>query len=196
MNKTKINRNLYWGVGYEGTGKYKVYNGRAKTKAGLAWTGMLRRCYDSEYKEERKSYDGCCVARGWHDFQNFANWFYRQKASEIECHLDKDILFPGNKEYSATTCCLVPPSLNKTFIRFEGSFGVEKLPSGNFRARVRNKSDVIRKCFRTVKEARNFYLKSKREVILQEIENFQEFIDDRILNRFKDKKHESQSNYR
>jgi hypothetical protein len=49
-----------------------------------------------------------------HDKDSFAEWFY---SNYYECDgesmaVDKDLLFPGNKEYAADKCVILPQTLN------------------------------------------------------------------------------------
>lgn len=75
---------------------------------------MLRRCYDKEFQLKNKSYQGCTVCEEWHNFQNFAEWFY-QNYFDGAC-LDKDLLCCGNKTYSPDKCCLITRSLNSFLV--------------------------------------------------------------------------------
>lgn len=77
------------------------------------WTAMLKRCYSVGYKNENKSYYGCTVCCEWLYFSNFKSWMETQDWEGK--HLDKDILFEGNKTYSPETCIFVSREIN-TFI--------------------------------------------------------------------------------
>ena len=77
------------------------------------WNNMLRRCYYAKYKEYYPTYRGCSVSEEWLTFSNFKIWMEEQNFKGM--HLDKDILFEGNKVYSAETCVFVAPLVN-TFI--------------------------------------------------------------------------------
>ena len=119
-----------FGVGYLGEGKYKAKVNGEKTKAYIAWSSMLDRCYNSKYHETHPTYIDCTVCPEWHNFQVFAEWF-EQNYYEVEdehMNLDKDILVKGNKVYSPDTCTFVPQSINKIFIKSEASRG--SLPIG------------------------------------------------------------------
>lgn len=81
------------------------------------WKGMLERCYSTKTQEKYPTYKGCVVSDEWLTFSNFKRW--------MECqdwegkHLDKDLLFVGNKVYSAETCVFVT--------RFVNNFTLERL---------------------------------------------------------------------
>ena len=80
---------------------------------------MLKRCYDPYYINKKPTYINCYVCEEWHNFQNFAEWFYENYytiKNEV-MHLDKDILYKGNKFYSPQTCCFVPENLNSLFTK-------------------------------------------------------------------------------
>ena len=74
------------------------------------WSDMLKRCYSEKYQEKKPTYRGCTVSDAWLTFSNFKNWMEKQDF-EGE-HLDKDLLFEGNKTYSADTCVFVSRMVN------------------------------------------------------------------------------------
>jgi len=99
-----------FGVGYNGIGKYSnSINGKA-TPAYTRWKDMLRRCYCKNTKHMQSSYKYVVVCDEWHDFQNFAPWFYRNNIDGFD--LDKDFLSGENKIYSPSTCCFLSPKHN------------------------------------------------------------------------------------
>lgn len=75
-----------------------------------AWTNMLMRCYSAKHQECRPTYAGCTVATEWLTFSNFKKWMEKQDFDDNQ--LDKDLLFEGNKIYSADTCVFVTPLVN------------------------------------------------------------------------------------
>lgn len=74
------------------------------------WYDMLRRCYSARYQELNPTYVGCTVDPDWLRFSVFEQWMLIQDYEAKS--LDKDILFPGNKVYSPTTCVFIPQSIN------------------------------------------------------------------------------------
>lgn len=76
------------------------------------WYGMLRRAYNLKYKTKNKSYKDVTICEDWMYFSNFKEWMETKNFKGLE--LDKDILVPGNKEYSPSTCVFVPSKLNKS----------------------------------------------------------------------------------
>ena len=75
-----------------------------------AWVGMLKRCYSAKSLERNPSYIGCTVFKEWHIFSNFREWM--ENLDWEGKQLDKDVLFEGNKIYSADTCVFVSPLVN------------------------------------------------------------------------------------
>lgn len=95
----------YYGVGYIGGKKYKTKSNGKNTTCYNRWKNMLARCYDFETKKGRPSYDGCTVCGDWHNYQNYASWFYQNFISGFD--VDKDIEINGNRVYSPKTCRFV-----------------------------------------------------------------------------------------
>ena len=118
-----------YGIGYIGIGEHKPCINGVCTKEYVVWRNMLRRCYDKEHQKVYKTYKGCTVAREWHNFQNFAEWYnkeYYDIGEELE--LDKDIMIKGNKKYSPEGCLLVPSRINTLIIKRDANRG--KYPLG------------------------------------------------------------------
>jgi len=107
-----------------------------------AWKDMLSRCYDPKYQARYPSYIGCSVVPEWWSFMTFRAWMVERDWQGRE--LDKDLLFPGNKVYSSTTCVFISSGLNRFTLdrgadRGEWPIGVcLDEQSGKFRARCRN----------------------------------------------------------
>lgn len=83
-----------------------------------AWHAMIQRCYSEKYQEHYPTYKGCTVSEEWLTFSVFKAWMEKQDFKGN--HLDKDLLFEGNKVYSAETCVFVAPLVN-TFINGNGA---------------------------------------------------------------------------
>lgn len=126
--------------GYKGGGKYLTSIKGKHTKVYKTWKGMLERCYSKNTQEKQLVYKDCSVHPDWHNFQNFAEWFEENYVESY--HLDKDILFKGNKVYSSETCCFVPKEINYLFTknnkkRGDEPIGVRKFKEGLFTASIR-----------------------------------------------------------
>lgn len=114
------------GVGYLGIGEHKTSFRGEHTKVYRTWKDMLKRCYSEKYLQKYPSYKGCTVCNEWLNFQVFAEWFYDYYVDDY--HLDKDILFKGNKIYSPETCCFVSARINLLLVNNKARRG--KYPVG------------------------------------------------------------------
>lgn len=99
------------GMGYLGDGKYNPNNHK---KIYKIWKSMLERCYDPyciNYKNP--TYKDCFVEEYFHCFQNYAQWYENNcPETDIEMHVDKDILEKGNKIYDREHMTFVPREIN------------------------------------------------------------------------------------
>ena len=77
------------------------------------WTAMLQRCF-CEIKS--KAYESVTCCSRWLSFNSFIEDVSKmenyEKVISDGWHLDKDLLFKGNKIYSPETCCFVPQEVN------------------------------------------------------------------------------------
>ena len=162
-----IKRKTY-GVGYNTGGKYKVKEHGRHTAAYRTWRNMFQRCYSEYQLARRPTYIGCSVDEAFHDYQDFAAWYYNNKYSDIGFELDKDLLVIGNKIYSPDTCCFVPMQINVIFTNRAACRG--SYPQGvtlskrnsNFVARLMvNGKKKHLGCFDTPEEAFKVYKKAK-----------------------------------
>ena len=96
------------------------------TKSGRVWNDMQQRCLVGGYQQTKfPRYVGCTMSDKFKDFEFFAEWYVNQVGYGIDkYHLDKDILFEGNKLYSEDTCVLVPASLNTFMVSHNASRGI------------------------------------------------------------------------
>ena len=112
-------------IGYVGEGKYKPSENGKDTNAYKVWRNMIERCYDPYELNKKPTYIDCYVCEEWHNFQNFAQWYYKNiyNCNNERMHLDKDILIKGNKIYSPKTCCIVPQRINVMFTKRQNCRG-------------------------------------------------------------------------
>lgn len=82
------------------------------------WKHMLERCYSDKLQDEYPTYKGCTVSDDWLTFSVFRSWMEKQNWKGGQ--LDKDLLFEGNKIYSAETCVFISPMAN-TFVNDRGA---------------------------------------------------------------------------
>lgn len=118
IRSSAMANNMHCGVGrndasYQVTTN-TVISGKTKTlwrcPLYLVWSGMIKRCYSKAEQAQHPTYIGCSVAPEWHSFSEFREWMLMQDWEGK--HLDKDILFPGNKVYSPCTCIFASRQLN------------------------------------------------------------------------------------
>ena len=74
------------------------------------WRNMLMRCYDAKFQERQPTYKNCTVSTEWLIFSVFKSWMEQQDWEGK--HLDKDLLFEGNKVYSHETCVFITGAVN------------------------------------------------------------------------------------
>jgi hypothetical protein len=110
--KDKMQPSVF-GIGFVGDGEHKPSKNGIHNKSYRAWNHMLERCYDHKYQEKHPTYKDCSVAKEWHNFQNFAEWYEDNYPTDGKKYqLDKDHLVKGNKIYSADACCFLTPQQN------------------------------------------------------------------------------------
>lgn len=136
-----------------------------------SWICMLQRCYDSKFQQQNPTYRGCSVSEQWLTFSNFKAWMAKQDWEGKQ--LDKDLLFEGNKIYSADTCVFVTATTNNFTVdggssRGEWLIGVHWDKSrAKFRAKCSN--PVTKKLehlgyFTSEQEAHQAWMKRKLEL--------------------------------
>lgn len=169
-----------FGVGYLGYGKYRAKKNGVHDEAYCAWKDMHRRCYDENFHLNRGTYADCVVCEDWHNYQTFAEWFYKQKR-QTGWQLDKDILISGNREYSTRACRFVPVAINSLFSRVPEEIkneytGVRKVRS-SYRAELTVESKRISLgTYKSAEEASVAYVKAKNENVKRVANNYREFI--------------------
>ena len=184
----------YYGFGYLGEGKYKMFeNGKLTDKYNI-WYGMLKRCYDPKYQEKYPTYKDCKVEDYLLNLQNMAEWInknYYEVPGE-RMHLDKDILCKGNKIYSRDKCIFVPEGINKLFTkcdnaRGENPIGASLTSSGNYEVRCRNGygEPVYLGSYSTKDEAFNVYKQYKEKVIKKVIDSYEGKIPEPFYSKLK-----------
>lgn len=112
------------GVGYIGYGPYKPFINSKMTKAYSVWTGIMSRVYNQRALELHPWYKGCSVVPEWHNFQNFAEWYYSNLPSEEgDFEVDKDLLYKGNRIYGPSQCVIIPHEINNEMVLSSGRRG-------------------------------------------------------------------------
>ena len=174
-----------FGYGYLGTDKNGNVPKMSEFKDGKnvhtweynKWMNMLKRCFDSKYKEKYPTYKEVTCCSRWLCFANFLedleilkqeyNW-----GDDKKLNLDKDILNKNNKIYSLENCVLVPDWINMLFVNSDASRG--QYPVGVSYHKGAKKYQA--KCsingklkslgyYNTVEEAFNAYKQAKEQEI-------------------------------
>ena len=169
---------ILFGKGYLGIGKYKTSDDKKMTAAYRTWRDMFTRCYN---KEHHSYYPLSDVCEEWMNFQNFAEWYYaNQYEVKGRLHIDKDILYPGNKFYSPYHCLLVPQRINMLFTNKSNKRG---LPNGIKRSG--NKYQVQYNTQHlgatdTLEKAYELYAKRKKEIIVEVANEYRDRIPNKV----------------
>lgn len=109
---------IVYGVGFVGVGSHKTANRGVNTEAYKKWIQMLRRCYCNPRSVKNKAYIGCVVCDDWHNFQNFADWFYINYPCDGKAYdLDKDLNGTRQKIYSPDSCSFIGGEENSILAR-------------------------------------------------------------------------------
>ena len=167
---------LISGVGFVGGSLYKTKTGGYHTPAYRSWQSMINRCYDTtDLSYSRYGGAGVLVDSTWHNFQNFAEWYYKELEGRESkgLQLDKDILSPhGELFYSKDTCCLMPSSLNTTITECKSSAstgikGIRKLPSGKWNIRITDTDGKFKNfgTFKNLNTAKMIWANRKYEIV-------------------------------
>ncbi len=170
----------FYGVGYIGGGHYTAQNKGKKSAAYLAWCGMFDRCYGAREQAHGSTYLGCTVSAEWHNFQSFAEWFYRQPNSEAKgFQLDKDLRVFGSRSYSQSNCSFVPCEINTLLTDSNGSRGEYDQgvsyhkKKGKFQAKISVKNKrIYLGLYSTHEQASEAYKKAKEENVKSMAEEY------------------------
>lgn len=171
-----------FGIGYIGDGDNKTVANGNNTAVYNCWKAMIARCYSDKYKDLHQSYYTISdVSFEWKNFQNFATW-YNENKYEVEgrLHLDKDILYPGNKTYSPYHCLLVPQRINMLFTNKPNSNG---LPNGITKINNGYKATyntIKLGTFDTLEDAYESYAKEKERCIKEIAEEYKNIIPQNV----------------
>lgn len=144
LNTSNMKKGLYgWGIN---DADY-VIKTRVDGKCVIApeysrWISIVQRSNDPKEKARKPSYKDVYASDKWKHFADFSAWLSTQPYWK-ELFLDKDILFPGNKEYGPDTCAFVPQYLNNMLqLRTPGKYmvGVSITKYGKYSASVKDSS--------------------------------------------------------
>ncbi|WP_139692525.1 hypothetical protein [Sporolactobacillus terrae] len=163
------------------------YNSTHDEKAYTTWNNMIRRCYfESDYKSWQR-YKNCTVAEEWHNFQNFAEWYYENYYMVPGCRmeLDKDLLIKGNKRYASDRCCFLPSELNNILTYNKSNKG--NLPVGVSRYKDKFKAQLSEVgylgMFDDPVSAFEVYKEAKEKKIKETAEKYREWIPNKAFEK-------------
>ena len=189
-----LDESLTYGFGYN-SGRRRKAMGMPYFKTGKGtphktWHNMMRRAYDPK---KAAAYEDCSVCIKWHDYQEFAAWYFVQPyAFESDAELDKDILDPMNTVYSPEHCSVVPKLINQIFRDTRSRRG--KLPIGVSVASggvgfvsvlsMFGKPDVLG-IFEDITEAFRAYQSAHQAYCNQLADSYESKLDARVINRLR-----------
>lgn len=144
-------------------------HGKLKCPFYALWTSMMGRGYSPAIAIKQPAYKDVTVAREWHFFTKFKAWM--EKQDWIGKQLDKDLLVPGNTEYSPDRCIFVSQAINALFKNHNKSHGPYPMGvylhlPGRYRAAMtKSGKSVHLGLYDTPEEAYAAYCKAKSEHI-------------------------------
>lgn len=164
--REQLKKPIYGNYYNDYQGKMWDNDNKQMIQSYIAWRAMIRRCEDIGYKTKYPTYQKSKICDEWHYFSNFKEWF--DKYYKESWHLDKDLLFKGNKLYSPNTCCFLPPEINAALTnnkknRGKCLIGVSPYENGKFISTCHFKylgiSDNEYDLFLKYKQEKEIYLK-------------------------------------
>lgn len=180
------------------TGTMRWPDGRVrKTRESCLFYSMHSRCkVGGSYQKKNPSYIGVTASDNFKDFQFFADWCNKSVGwNYTDDHgkhfsLDKDILIPGNRQYSEVACVFVPQRIN-TFFSGMGSRGIpaQLAASGRYYG---HSYDIEGKCihigsFDTLEEAVAAVKRHKATIAYQLIDRWSHRVDERVIAALEEK---------
>ena len=155
-----------------------LVKGQPTPKDYSVWNNIRLRCYNLNCRGSLPTYEGCTMSEDFLVFSKFKEWYNNQIGCEQDgWHVDKDLLFKGNKVYSAETCVLLPPEINSAIVVHNR--GSNNLPMGvtynrtktRYRAMIQRKGgreylgtyDTPEEAFYAYKPVKEAYIKSIAE---------------------------------
>jgi hypothetical protein len=153
------------------------------------WGNMMNRAYGA--KLETRGI--CTVCPIWHDYQEYARWYYEQPYADYpDAELDKDILRPKNTVYCPEYCSIVPAIMNRIFrdtrrVRGVLPIGVYIAPSGEGVIVRLSKHGVLHYVGRYVciTQAYKAYQKHHRAYCSELADMYEGKVDNRVVERLR-----------
>ena len=176
------------GVGYLGCNlELKAsYNGK-KCPIYYAWVRMFERCYSKKFHRINPTYVGCTVSEEFKDYSKWREWYDNYQYKHDGWHLDKDLLFKGNKVYSESTCVFIPREINQVLVKREASRGKYLIgvtwckTKKAFKAQVRKNKGKLEYLgyFNTEIEAHLAYKQAKESYLKELADKYKDLLDPR-----------------
>lgn len=168
----------YYGVPEEG----RVYEYAKQSYS--TWNAMMQRCHNPVKRKTHASYEGCWVNPEWYNFQNYLKWY--QQEYKPGWHMDKDIAFKGNKEYSKDTVFCVPPEVNgflvlRTRDRGKWPIGVTQHRGQFYAQHSMNGKQRIIGVFNNHMDAFNSYKVAKEARARELAEKYKGQVNDKVI---------------
>ncbi|MBC5836796.1 hypothetical protein [Flavobacterium muglaense] len=185
-----IIKNVYhksiFGIGFIGEGEFITSVDGKNIKSYEKWRDMLRRCNCEKTLIKHPSYKDCYVCDEWHNYQNFAKWYYENNIEEYQ--LDKDILKKDNKCYSPETCLFVPQRINSLFTNDSKGSSIRPSGKNKYAARLRFGITKHLGVFNTYQEAFEAFKKAKEIYIHNIADEYKNKISDKAFKALKEYK--------
>jgi len=184
------------GVGYIGN-----YNGVIRNNPFYqTWMSLLERIFSPVSIKKHPTYEGCTISDEWLCFDTFQKdckkligYEEKEKYTDINFEMDKDVLFHGNKHYSKENCIWLPRKLNSFCSNFystnkTGFEGVFITKHKRYRARVSiNGISKDIGFYKTPIEAYLEHCKVKLKVLEMYLTDDFPFLDERIKESLRNK---------
>jgi hypothetical protein len=186
--KNPYDKTIY-GVGFIGIENYSLLKNISSRKSYQIWRDIFYRCYSNK----GDSYKDCYVCEEWKNYSNFENWFLENyyEVNHERVHIDKDLILKGNREYSPKFCLFLPQTINQIFQTHEkrdtniltgvAPYGTKKF-IGQCSVSLPSRKRLYSQPFDSENEARQWYLKTKREYILFVAEYYKSAIPENVYN--------------
>lgn len=175
------------GVGFYGHGPHRAKIDGKVQKVYNTWKAMFVRCYYEKELIRHPTYADCSVHRDWHNFQDFAEWYYEQPNHDKRgFDLDKDLMVLGNKVYGPEFCSFVPNQINKILSdsgRTRGIYpqGVSLNKDGKYYAnlQINNKQKYLGR-YKTPEEAHLVYRNAKEKYVREQAEKYKSVLNTQV----------------
>lgn len=158
-----------------------------QTRLGRLHNNVTQRAKkQGSYQAIHNTYEGVTISELFQDAQKFCDWVVEQPGWGLGYSLDKDLLIPGNREYSETSCVFLPNCINVTIqkSRKNGTLGAYK--SSRYDSRWFSKADTIGGLvylgtFPTAESASEAYVEFKELYVKTLAEKYKSTIDPRAF---------------